>query len=117
MIEIDGQLVKVTQQLWDELPELSCLPPNRAFQQEYVVRKYLLERDNGIHHEKEMYGTLYPYITLFMPASDYVRRGYKNIEDIVMNCIKSRVSYYRSRSPVLNRLGLKYNYEGDLIAE
>ena len=117
MMEIDGELVKVDQALWETLPELKCMPPNRAFQQEYVVRKYLLERDNDIPHTKEMYGTLYPFITLFMPADEYIRRGYRNVDEIVIMCVKSRVSYYRSRSPILERLGLKYNYDGELISQ
>ena len=114
-MEIDGQLVNVTAQLWSELPELKCLPPLSCFRQEYVVRKYLLERDNGVPHKKEMFGTLYPFITLFMPAKQYIQRGYKDVESIALCCVRSRVSYYRSRNPVLLRFGAAYNYEGSLI--
>lgn len=114
-IEIDGELTKVTASLWNELPELNCLPYTLAFKQEYVIRKYLLERDNGVRHNKELFGTLYPFITLFMPIKKYIERGYTDIDNIVMKCVKSRVSYHRSRNPILLRLGLHYNYEGELL--
>lgn len=116
-IEIDGQLYIVDQHIWDQLPELRKLPPNRAFQQEYVVRKYLLERDNGVYRDKQPFGTLYPFITLFMPPQEYIKRGYKDVLEIAKSCVKSRVSYFRSRNPMLNRLGLHFNYEGELIKE
>lgn len=116
-IELNGELHLITKDFWEQTSELSCLPPNKAFQQEYVIRKYLLERDNGIHHEKEMFGTLYPFITLFMPMEEYIKRGYNNVESIAEKCVKSRVSYFRSRNPMLLRLGLHYNYDGELINE
>lgn len=116
-IEIDNQLELVTKSLWNNSLELSILPPNKAFQQEYVIRKYLLERDNGINHSKEAFGTLHPFITLFMPPEEYIKRGYKDVIDIAKKCVKSRVSYLRSRNPMLRYLGLEYDYEGELIVK
>ena len=116
-IEINGKLELVTKSLWESLPELRILPPNRAFQQEYVVRKYLIERDNGISHEKDIFGALYPFTTLFMPQEEYIKKGYKDTVELARRCVKSRVCYLRSRNPMLRRLGLEYNLEGELISE
>lgn len=116
-IEIDGQLHLVTQDLWNELPELRKLPPNQVFQQEYIVRKYLLEKDNGITREKLPYGETYPFITLFMPPGEYINRGYKDVVEIARSCVKSRVYYFRTRNPMLRRLGIRFNYEGEMISE
>lgn len=115
-MEVNGELIKVNGATWNSIPELQAIPPTAAFRQEYVVRKYLLERDNGVQHEKEMFGTLYPFITLFMPMEEYIKRGYKDVEQIAVMCARSRVSYHRSRNPMLLRLGLQYNYNGELIS-
>ncbi len=116
-IEIDGELLLVTRTLWENTEELNKLPPNKAFQQEYIVRKYLLEKDNNIHHEKEAFGETYPFITLFMRPEDYIKRGYSDVLDIAKQCVKSRVFYYRSRNAMLRRLGIKFNYEGEMISK
>ena len=116
-LEVEGQLKLITASVWDETPELKILPPNVGFQQEYVVRKYLLEKDNNIPHEKEAFGETYPFITLFMPPEEYIKRGYKDVVEIARKCVKSRVFYFRSRNSMLTKLGLKFNYEGELISE
>lgn len=103
-IEINGELVK-TLDVWDTLPEAKIIPRQPEFIKEYVVRRYLLERDIlGVEHRYPLFGTLYPYLTLFMPSDDYIKFGYTNTHEIVIQCVKSRVSFKQSRNPVIRRL-------------
>lgn len=103
-IEIDGELYNLSE-VWSKLPESHKIPYNVDFLKAYVVRRYLLERDyRGIQHRYKMYGTLNPYLTLFMPASDYVELGHTDVVEIARSCVKSRVSYKLSRNPIIKRL-------------
>lgn len=103
-IEIDGELHK-TIDIWDTLPEAKKIPKTSEFIKEYVIRRYLLERDvKHIDHRYKLYGTLDPFLTLFAPPEDYIRLGYKNTEDIARSCIAARVAFKRSRNPILRRL-------------
>ena len=103
-IEIDGELYKTTDMM-DKIPDLKKLKPSWSIIAEYVVRRYLLERDIlHIDHKYKMYGTLNPYLTLFMPAQDYVAAGHKDVVDIAKQCVESRISYLQSRSPIIRRL-------------
>lgn len=103
-IEINGELHK-TLDVWDTLPEAAIIPKQPEFIKEYVVRRYLLERDIlGVKHNFPMFGTLNPYLTLFMPADEYIKNGYTNTQDIVIQCVNSRVSFKQSRNPVIRRL-------------
>ena len=103
-IEIDGELLQISD-VWKDLPESSVIPYKSDFVKEYVVRRYLLERDvKGIKHRYSMYGTLDPFLTLFTTADDYIRMGYDDVIDIARKCVNARVSYKRSRNPVLRRL-------------
>ena len=89
----------------DKLPDLKTLKPSWSIIAEYVVRRYLLERDIlHVDHKYKMYGTLDPYLTLFMPSQDYVSAGYKDVVAIAKHCVESRVSYLQSRSPIIRRL-------------
>ncbi len=98
-IEIDGEL-KPIEEVIDTLPEFQILPKNDEFVKEYVVRRYLLERDiKGIKHNYPLFGTLDPFLTLFMPTGDYTKYGYSNLLDLARSCVKSRVSYLQSRNP------------------
>lgn len=102
-IEIDGELHKISE-VWKTLPESSVIPYNSDFVKEYVVRRYLLERDiKKVQHVYPMYGSLDPFLTLFMPASDYAEFGYKNAEQLARSCVESRVAFKRSRNPILRR--------------
>ena len=71
-----------------------------------MVRRYLLEEEAGVVHKYPMYGTLLPYLTLFMPPEEYIRRGYKDTLNIAKQCVASRVSFKQSRNPVLKRLNI-----------
>lgn len=103
-IEIEGEL-HGTLDIWDELPEASVIPCQAEFVKEYVVRRYLLERDvKGIKHRYPIYGTFEPFLTLFMPSDRYIHRGYVDTEQIARQCVTSRVSYKQSRNPIIRRL-------------
>lgn len=106
-IEIDGELHKISD-VWKSLPDTSKIPYNADFVKEYVVRRYLLERDlRGVEHKYPMYGDLSPYLTLFTTPSDYIQWGYKDVVGMAKQCVQSRVAYKRSRNPVLRRM--EYN--------
>lgn len=103
-LEIDGEL-HGTLDVWDNLPESKLLPRQAEFVKEYVVRRYLLERDiKKIEHKYPMFGTLDPFLTLFMPPEDYIKKGYMDTDEIAKKCVESRVSYKQSRNPILRRL-------------
>lgn len=100
-IEIDGQLYK-TLDVWDDLPDSKYIPRNSEFIKEYVVRRYLLERDiKHIQHNFPMFGTLDPFLTLFTTQDNYIELGYSDTLEIAKQCVNSRVSYKRSRNPIL----------------
>lgn len=103
-IEIDGEL-KGTLDVWKTLPDTQKLPFHAEYIKEYVVRRYLLERDiDKIEHKYPIYGTLEPFLTLFMTPDDYINRGFQDIEGLAKQCVISRVSYKQSRNPILRRL-------------
>lgn len=100
-IEIDGELHD-TLSIWDSLPDSKKMPRNSEFIKEYVVRRYLLERDIlEVEHKYPLFGTLEPFLTLFTTSDDYIRLGYTDVTDIAKQCVISRVSYKRSRNPIL----------------
>ena len=102
-IEVNGELVD-TLDVWDSLDISSKIPKHTEFIKDYLMRKYLLDRD--IKHTEfkyPLYGTLDPFITLFMPASEYKNLGYDPV-DLARQCVLSRVSYKQSRNPVLKRI-------------
>ena len=102
-MEIDGELVD-TLSVWDSLEISKWIPKNAEFIKEYVVRKYLMDIEyKGAKYKYPIYGTLNPYLTLFMPAEEYMKRGFNAI-DLAKQCVLSRVSYKQSRSPVLRRI-------------
>jgi len=102
-IEIDGELVD-TLEVWNSLDISKKIPTTTEYIKEYVVRKYLLDRDIG-HKEFKypLFGTLDPYLTLFMPAEMYQAKGYTPL-DIAKACVNSRISFKQSRSPILRRI-------------
>lgn len=103
-IELNGELHKITD-VWDDLPESKVIPKQIEFIKEYVARRYLLERDIlEIAHNYPLFGTLDPYLTLFMSPDEYIQYGYKDTHNIVIQCVNSRVSFKRSRNPVIRRL-------------
>lgn len=102
-LEVDGELIPISD-VWDSLPESKVIPRDSEFVKEYVIRRYLLEEDKGIHHSYRIFGTLDPFLTLFMPCTKYIEMGYKDTLSIVKQCVTSRIHYKQSRSPILRRL-------------
>ena len=102
-MEIDGEL-KDTLTVWDSLEISKWIPKNAEFIKEYLVRKYLMDIEyKGAKFNYPIFGTLDPYLTLFMPAEEYAKRGY-DVIDLAKKCVMSRVSYKQSRSPILRRI-------------
>ena len=103
-IEIDGQLYKISE-IWKSLPEASTIPYTTDFVKEYVVRRYILEEEvKHIKHNYPMYGTLDPFLTLFTNPHDYEELGYNDPVYLAKSCVQSRVSYKKSRNPVMRRI-------------
>ena len=103
-IEVDGELHKISQ-YWESLPEASKMPYTRDFVKEYVVRRYLLERDlRGVEHKFPLFGELTPFLTLFTTPEVYAELGYKDPLELARKCVESRVAFKKSRNPVLRRL-------------
>lgn len=104
-IEIDGHLYKIMD-VWDDLPESKVIPRNSEFIKEYVVRRYLLERDiKNIEHKYPIFGSLDPHLTLFMPFVNYQYYGYSSEVELAKQCVASRIRYKQSRNPILRRFG------------
>ena len=103
-IEISRELCKI-QDVWDDLEDTRCIPKTKEFMKEYVVRRYLLERDiSNVQHRYPLWGSLDPFLTLFMPPDEYIKYGYTDIIDLARKCVESRVSYRKSRNPIVRRL-------------
>lgn len=103
-IEIDGELKSILE-VWDTLPDTKKIPRQKEFVKEYVVRKYLLDLTlKKVKYKYPLYGSLDPFLTLFMPSDVYTERGYSDIEGIARQCVISRVKYKQSRNPVIRRL-------------
>ena len=103
-IEIDGTLHKISD-IWATLPESEVIPFNREFVKEYVVRRYLLERDvKKIQHVYPLTGALDPFLTLFTTPDEYAQLGYEDAEALARSCVEARVAYKHTRNPVLRRI-------------
>ena len=102
-IEIDGEL-KSTVEVWDTLPESKIIPRDSEFVKEYVIRRYLLEKEAGIEHKYNIMGGLEPFLTLFMPSTMYIEKGYTDTLSIVKRCVMARIHYKQSRNPILRRI-------------
>lgn len=102
-MEIQGELVP-TMDIWDSLEISKQIPRQAEYVKEYVVRKYLLDRDvNNAYFKYPLYGELQPFLTLVMPAEEYAKRGYDPLT-IARQCVLSRVAFKQSRNPVIRRL-------------
>ena len=102
-MEINGELVD-TLEVWDSLEISKWIPKNAEFIKEYIVRKYLMDIEHkDAKFKYPIFGALDPYLTLFMPATEYAKRGYDVVE-LAKQCVVSRVAYKQSRSPILRRI-------------
>lgn len=103
-VEIDGELCSILD-VWDDLPDTKYIPRQKEFVKEYVVRKYLLDLTiRQVKYSYPLFGSLDPFLTLFMPSQMYIQRGYNDIESIARQCVVSRVKYKLSRNPIVRRL-------------
>lgn len=100
-IEINGKL-ELTSDIWDTLPESKIIPRHVEFVKEYVIRRYLLERDAGMKHNFDIVGGLEPFLVLFMPPEKYAEKGYKDAVAVAKQCVISRVHFKQSRNPIIN---------------
>ena len=103
-IEIDGELYR-TMDVWDDIPESAVLPRTASYIKEYVVRRYLLERDHGVIHKYPIFGSFDEHLTLIMPKEDYATLGYTDALDMAKKCVNARVSYKQTRNPILRGIG------------
>lgn len=108
-MEIDGELVNILK-VWKYLPEakiididsLNSTSEQIEFIKEYAIRRYILERDiAGVKHKFDVRGSLPEFMTLFMPASMYMKEGYGTAVKLARKCANARVSYLRTRNPRL----------------
>jgi hypothetical protein len=103
-IEIDGKLSGILD-VWDDLPDTKLIPKQSEFVKEYVVRRYLLERDiDHVDHKYPLFGKLEPFLTLCMTSAEYAELGYKDAITLAKQCVVSRVNYKISRNPIVRRL-------------
>lgn len=102
-MEIGGELIP-TMDIWDTLPISKQIPRQAEYIKEYVVRKYLLDRDIGnCYFKYPLYGELHPFLTLVMPAEEYMKHGYDPLT-IARQCVLSRIAFKQSRNPIIRRL-------------
>lgn len=108
-IEINGELLPSVA-AWNDIPDAKKIPAHPEYIYEYVLRRYLLERDIGkVYHKYDIWGTLDPFLTLFAPADWYAKHGYRDSLDIAKKCVDSRVSFLRSRNPIIRKIqGTEY---------
>lgn len=103
-IEVNGKLYN-TLEIWDSLPDTEYIPKKTEFIKEYVIRRYLLERDVlKIEHKFPMFGSLQAFVTLFDTASAYKKWGYTDSENLAKKCVESRIAYLQSRNPMLRKV-------------
>lgn len=102
-IEIDGELLP-SRKVWSSLPESKLMPSTIDFLKEYVVRRYLLERDIlGIKHKYPMRGSFEPFFTLFTTPEDYKEFGYSDPVALGRAAVRARVSWFWTRNPAVHR--------------
>lgn len=103
-IEINCELHD-TLEIWDSLPDSKLIPKTTEFIKEYVVRRYLLERDlQNVKHKFPMHGSLDPFLTLFTTPTDYISYGFTDMEDTARKHVISRVQYFRTRNPIIRKV-------------
>lgn len=108
-IEINGELLPSVS-AWNDISDAKKIPAHPEYIYEYVLRRYLLERDIGkVYHKYDIWGKLDPFLTLFAPADWYAKHGYTDSLDIAKKCVDSRVSFLRSRNPIIRKIqGTEY---------
>ena len=102
-IEIDGELIPLSDAI-NSVDDLMTLPHDRVYYWDYIVRRYLLERDYGVVvHKYPLYGSFDPFMTLIDSQSSYISWGYEDVLEIAKQCVLGRVNFYQSRNPIVRR--------------
>lgn len=103
-IEVDGELLTLKEAV-NEVEDMANLPDSEVFYWDYIVRRYLLERDNcTVEHKYPLEGFFNPFITLFTTPETYKSRGYVDTLGMAKKCVRGRVLFYQSRNPLTRRM-------------
>lgn len=109
-IEIDGTLYPLKEAV-HIVPDLENLPKKRIYYWDYIVRRYLLERDiKHVEHKYPLFGYFGEFMTLFTTPDTYAKYGYNDMIDMAYQCVSGRIKFYRSRNPLVRKV-LDENYE------
>ena len=86
-------------------PDMVALPKSKIFYRDYIVRRYLLERDIlHMEHKYPMFGTFDPFMTLFTTMDEYAKLGYDDFESMARQCVVGRVKFFQTRNPLVRGL-------------
>ena len=99
-IEVDGKLLNLKEAI-KTVEDMKCLPNLNVFYFDYIMRRYLLERDyHTVEHKYPLDGYLQPFTVLFMTPEEYAEFGYTDPIDLAKQCVKHRVQFYQSVHPL-----------------
>ena len=99
-IEVDGELLRLKEAI-NTVEDMKNLPDINVFYYDYIMRRYLLERDyHTVEHKYPLDGYLQPFTVLFMTPEEYAELGYTDALDLAKQCVKHRVQFYQSIHPL-----------------
>lgn len=85
--------------------DLASLPKSKVFYRDYIIRRYLLERDIlQISHKYPLFGSFAPFMTLFTTPEEYRQLGYPDSEYLARCCVEGRVQFFQTRNPLVRGL-------------
>lgn len=100
-IEIDGNLIPVDVAM-QQVTDMKALPHNKYYVWDYIIRRYILERDiKHITHKYPLVGSFKPFLTLFTTPEQYKKFGYSDSIDLAHQCVMGRIEFYQSRNPLV----------------
>ena len=104
-IELDGGNIVPWNVAAEISPDMVALPKSKIFYRDYIVRRYLLERDVlHIQHKYPLIGTFDPFMTLFTTMDEYKKLGYTDFESMARQCVVGRVKFFQTRNPLVRGL-------------
>ena len=99
-VEVDGKLLTFKEAV-RTVDDMRNLPDIHVFHFDYIMRRYLLERDyHTVEHKYPLDGYLQPFTVLFMTPEEYAEFGYTDPLDLACQCVKHRVQFYQSIHPL-----------------
>lgn len=99
-VEVDGELLSFKKAI-RTVDDMKNLPDIHVFHFDYIMRRYLLERDyHTVEHKYPLDGYLQPFTVLFMTPEEYAEFGYTDSLDLARQCVKHRVQFYQSIHPL-----------------